>query len=199
MRRHGGMGAPRRTDCDRRDWEHRSLAWGAVVTASRSAQSKAKMVRTNQKSALRLGSYCIVSRSRRRCLEYIKVTAGNLYSLTYGVDFRDPTKKITSDQAFKLTSNALSLSRQGKKNAFASLRRDRDNMRAALDKHYYGRDSEVRKIKQNSTTARRIALGNRLLDLSAKLPHEVLTLRRHFPTSFDVARMHLMGFSLNEI
>jgi hypothetical protein len=96
------------------------------------------------------------------CLAYLRDTAANLHSLACGVDFRDPAKKITSDQAFKLTSNALSLARQGKKNAFASQRRDGDNMRAALDKHYHGRDSEVAKIKQNSTIARRIALGNRL-------------------------------------
>jgi hypothetical protein len=36
----------------------------------------------------------------RWCLEYIKVTAANLHSLACGVDFRDPAKKITSDQAF---------------------------------------------------------------------------------------------------
>jgi hypothetical protein len=96
------------------------------------------------------------------CLAYLRDTAANLHCLACGVDFRDPAKEISSDQAFKLTSNALSLSRQGKKNAFASLRVDRDDTRAWLDKHYYGRDSDVSKIKQNTTTSRRIARGKRL-------------------------------------
>jgi hypothetical protein len=113
------------------------------------------------------------------CLGYLRDTAKNLHSLACGVDFRErqeagsAIKKISSDQAFKLTSNALSLARQGKKNAFASLRVDRDDTRAWLDDHYYGRDAGAPEIQmlRNLTpesARRRIARGKRLNDVKRK-------------------------------
>jgi hypothetical protein len=149
--------------------------------ASRGAQSNAKMVRTNQKSSLRLGSHCMVSRSRRTAiapalvLDYIKVTAANLHSLACGVDFRllPGSAKISSDQAVKLIASALSLCKQRKRNAFAALLVDRDDMRAGLTNYYYGRDADVPEIEMLRRTTpesarRRIARGKRLIGVKRK-------------------------------
>jgi hypothetical protein len=107
------------------------------------------------------------------CLDYLRDTAKNLHSLACGVDFRErqeagsAIKKISPNQAFKLISNALSLSRQGKKNAFASLHVDLEDTRGWLDDLHYGRGAGALKIQmlRNVTpesARRKIARGKRL-------------------------------------
>jgi hypothetical protein len=109
------------------------------------------------------------------CLAYLRDTAANLYGLACGVDFREPGKNIniSSDQALKLTARALSISKQGKRNAFASLRFDCTDMRHALTAHYYGPDAGVSDIERSRSTTReaarrRIARGSLLLGFKRK-------------------------------
>jgi hypothetical protein len=111
----------------------------------------------------------------RWCLDYIKVTAANLHSLACGVDFRLPpgSAKISSDQAVKLIASALCLCKQRKRNAFAALLVDRDDMRAGLTNYYYGRDAGVPEIEMSRRTTResarrRIARGKRLIGVKRK-------------------------------
>ena len=107
------------------------------------------------------------------CLAYLRDTAANLHSLACGVDFRErqeagsAIKKISPQQAVKLIANALCLSKQRKRNAFASLRVDRDDTHAWLDDHHYWRDAGVPEVQmlRNLTpesARRRIARGKLL-------------------------------------
>jgi hypothetical protein len=86
------------------------------------------------------------------CLAYLRDTAANLHSLACGVDFRErqeaglAIKKISPEQAVKLIANALGLSKQGKRNAFASLLVDRDDTRAWLDDLYSRRKKKLTKV-----------------------------------------------------
>jgi hypothetical protein len=104
------------------------------------------------------------------CLDYLKDAAQNLYSLSCGVDFRTgkTAEKISPDEAVKLVTNALSISRQGKKNAFASLRVDAADARAAQDDYFRGKGACVERLgKETSVTRervlRRAARGRRLI------------------------------------
>jgi hypothetical protein len=108
------------------------------------------------------------------CTSYLRDTAENLYRLSCGKDFRDPSsgERISPDKAAKLVSNALSISRQGK-NAFASLLRDRDDSRSALAAAYHGPGAGVaetawsRNVTSDSAK-RRVKRGNRLLGVKCK-------------------------------
>jgi hypothetical protein len=111
------------------------------------------------------------------CLDYLRDTAANLHCLACGVDFRErqeagsAIKKISPNQAVKLIANALSLSSQGKRNAFASLRVDQENSRAWLDEHYYGLGVSKIQMLRNTTreSARRmIARGKCLIVVKRK-------------------------------
>jgi hypothetical protein len=109
------------------------------------------------------------------CLHYLRSAAGNLYKLSRGFDFRSPAgtpEKISSDKAHKLVSNALSLSKQGKRNAFASLWLDRDDVRSAITETKYGHDGVPGITKRRSiepeSARRRIARGKRLLRVKSK-------------------------------
>jgi hypothetical protein len=112
------------------------------------------------------------------CVDYLRGAATNLYRLSCGLDFRDPpgpaTKTISSDHALKLVSNALSLSKQGKRNAFASLLAHRDDMRLVV-RHwpYRSWDGLVPEIqKQRNVTResarRRATRGKRLMGVKGK-------------------------------
>jgi hypothetical protein len=106
------------------------------------------------------------------CLDYLKGAAQNLYSLSCGVDFRDreAAEKISPDEAFKLVTNALSISKQGKKNAFASLRVDAEDSRAAGDDYFRGRGACVERLTTGSPQRKlkRAARGRRLIGGSGK-------------------------------
>jgi hypothetical protein len=66
------------------------------------------------------------------CLPCVRDAASNLLELSRGRDFRPgspPSQgKLSTDQAMKLVASALSLSKQGQKNAFAKMRGDRQTM-----------------------------------------------------------------------
>lgn len=125
-------------------------------------------------------TWCLQAEERQSlpdwCIDYLRDTATNLYRLSCGVDFREPGSSdreiVSSDEALKLVLNALSLSEQGKKNAFASLQVDQIDARSALDEIYYGPDEcTARLVKRNITpkSARRHARrGMRLLDVKRK-------------------------------
>jgi hypothetical protein len=55
------------------------------------------------------------------CMPYLATTAHNLNSLAKGQDFREDQPPVSGDQAYALTTAALGLGSQGKKNAFAEV------------------------------------------------------------------------------
>jgi hypothetical protein len=148
-----------------------------VQRASRGVQSNAKLVRKNQNP---LYVWEAITRCLEAgeplpdwCLAYLRDTAENLYSLACGGRFsraasgRISHQKISPEQAVKLIATALGLSKQGKRNAFASLRVDRHDMHAGLDDRYYGRDAGVPEIQMlrnltRKSARRRIARGKHL-------------------------------------
>jgi hypothetical protein len=107
------------------------------------------------------------------CIPYLREAATNLCRLSWGQDFRKPTRsKISTHKAAALVPNALSFSRQGQKNVFAMLHDDRDTMRDALDLHYHKKigASLLQEIKRRRNVeidraGRIIARGRRLLRL----------------------------------
>jgi hypothetical protein len=72
------------------------------------------------------------------CLNYLRETAANIYRLSCGRDFRHPESKLSTDRAFELVAEALSLSKQGKRNAFAALLKDQDDQRDINSVMFYG-------------------------------------------------------------
>jgi hypothetical protein len=71
------------------------------------------------------------------CLDYLRSAAINLTNLSFGTDFRTH-HRVSADQAIELAAAALSLSRQGKLNAFAALLKDRDAVRDANTVDFFG-------------------------------------------------------------
>jgi hypothetical protein len=67
------------------------------------------------------------------CLNYLREAATNIYALSCGKNFRNSKSPAfpSTEQAVKLVAEALLLSKQGKRNAFAALLKDRDDQRDA--------------------------------------------------------------------
>jgi hypothetical protein len=174
----------RRTACDWRDGKCRSIAGAAVTNPPELQEALNRTQRWYEQTKIwEAIAWCLHADEQRSlpdwCLAYLRDTAANLHSLACGVDFRErqeagsAIKKISPKQAVKLTANARSLSKQRKRNAFASLRVDRDDTRAWLDDHHYGRDAGAPEIQmlRNLTpesARRRIARGKRLIGVKRK-------------------------------
>jgi hypothetical protein len=88
------------------------------------------------------------------CIPCLRDAAMNLWRLSWGQDFREGAARISPDDAMALVPHALSLSRQGKKNAFATLLQDQHAMRDALDFHTWAHGGSVlEEIKQRRKSA----------------------------------------------
>jgi hypothetical protein len=75
------------------------------------------------------------------CWNYLRKAAINISRLSRGRDFRhpkSPASKLSTDQAFELVAGALLLSRQGQRNAFARLLKDRDDQLDANSVTFFG-------------------------------------------------------------
>jgi hypothetical protein len=99
------------------------------------------------------------------CLDYLRSAAINLTNLGWGNDFRS-RRRVSADHAIELVAGALLLTERGKRNAFASLLKDRDAMRDANTIEFGGshRLGEIAD-RRNVTTDRAqriVATGRRL-------------------------------------
>lgn len=67
------------------------------------------------------------------CVPYLRDVAGNIFALTRRADFRrrGATEKLSDSEALRLIPEALQLVSKGSRNAFASMVKDRDDMRDA--------------------------------------------------------------------
>ena len=116
------------------------------------------------------------------CIPYLHRTAFRLMHLASGHDFSNGERggllsRISSDQAMQLVTKALSLSRQGKRNAFAALlidRRDMNDARNSLTDHQnislFIRELALKRTEKKRSVSRDraeriIARGKRLLRL----------------------------------
>lgn len=104
------------------------------------------------------------------CLPYLREAARNIFLLSRRKDFREPQSSagdLSKEQAIKLISQALVLTRQGKRNAFGDLSEDRDDARDARSAELYGKSALVDISKRRRVTPeraqRRIARGSKLL------------------------------------
>jgi hypothetical protein len=104
------------------------------------------------------------------CLDYLRSAATNLFDLSRRKDFRipdSPAFRLSTHQALKLVPEALSLSKRGKRNAFASLLEDRDTARDANRYLIYGKSSLEQIQKQRNVSLDRaqriVSKGKRLL------------------------------------
>jgi hypothetical protein len=111
----------------------------------------------------------------------LRDAAANLYYLSRGTDFRKLPNvvpgELSPDRAIELIAAALSLSKKGKKNAFAALLEDRDAARDA--NRYLSREStEAMQSELDDIQARRnigadrakriVARGEKLLSGRSK-------------------------------
>jgi len=102
------------------------------------------------------------------CLPYLATAAGNINNLTSGRDFRGERERVSPDQAHALAVEALGLSSQGKKNAFARVAEDAQDQRHARNAGF-GHDAVAAIEKARSVTPeharRRLQRGKRLARL----------------------------------
>lgn len=82
--------------------------------------------------------------------DYLRQAAINMTMLGWRRDFReDPASEIDSDQAMGLVGQALGLSAERKKNAFARRASDGEAARAGLDDEYHGRGAARENLNQS--------------------------------------------------
>jgi hypothetical protein len=75
------------------------------------------------------------------CIPYFADTAFNITLLTGGSDFRGERPPISADQACGLVPQALGLSRQGQKSAFAKIADHARDQQHVNDAEYRGHDA----------------------------------------------------------
>ena len=107
------------------------------------------------------------------CLRYMRGVAENLYELSCGQDFKPGSERISPKAAIERVPEALSLSKRGKRNAFASLLKDRQLMRWGLDAEYYGKEVAAGRVMKTRSISpgradRVVAQGRRLVGYGAK-------------------------------